>query len=175
MNVSKSRIVLSVLALLALVCTVAASPSMVNWWHGLSQNQRNAEILDVALDQVGDDTGLECKPWVQAVVNEASNGTVNVPSNLNDYTWKSSSNVRVMPRPFPIETVKPGQIIQMRWQNHDGSVYPHTAIVKSKTSTKMTWVDCNWRGDETVMTHTVYFSDFYWAVNGYDYNVYEIK
>ncbi len=175
MNVRKSHIGLAVTVLFCLATATLATPSLVNWWHGLSQSQRNTEILNTALDQVGDYTGLQCKAWVQDVVDEASDGVVNPPQNQNDYTWYTSSNVRVLPRPFPIDAVQPGQIIQMRWRNHDGSIHPHTAIVKNKTSTKMTWVDCNWNGDETVRVHTIYFSDFYWAVNGYNYNVYEIK
>ncbi|HLP43815.1 MAG TPA: hypothetical protein VK145_00880 [Candidatus Nanoarchaeia archaeon] len=147
---------------------------MVSWWHGLTQGQRNDEILSVALDQNGDHTGLQCKHWVQEVVDEASRGEVYPPTNQNDYTWRSSSNVRVMQKPFPIQWAQPGQIIQMRWKNRNGSTYPHTAILKSKTSTKMYWVDCNWHGDETVDVHSVTYSDFNRAVGNY-YNVYEIK
>lgn len=168
-------IALAGLGVLALVCSVATASSLANWWHGLSQSQRNTEILDVALDQVGDYTGMQCKHWVQEVVDEASQGAVYPPTNKNNYTWNSHSKVRTLPKPFPINAVQPGHIIQMQWRNNNGTVYPHTAIVKSKTSTKMTWVDCNWYGDETVTTHSVLFTDFYTAVNGYNYNVYEIK
>ncbi len=167
-------IALAGLGMLALVCSVATASSLVNWWHGLSQSQRNAEILDVALDQVGNNTGMQCKHWVQEVVDEASQGTVYPPPNQNDYTWRSSSDVRKMLKPFPIEWTQPGQIIQMRWKNQDGATYPHTAILKNKTSTKMYWVDCNWNGDETVSVHSVTYSQFNQAV-GDKYNVYEIK
>lgn len=167
--------ILSIVALFGLVCSAAAAPSLANWWHGLSQNQRNAEIREVALDQVGDSTGMQCKHWVQEVVYEASQGAVYPPTNKNNYTWNSHSKVRALPKPFPINAVQPGHIIQMQWRNNNGTVYPHTAIVKSRTSTKMTWVDCNWNGDESVITHSIRFTDFYNAVDGHNYNVYEIK
>lgn len=174
MKSRQSRLAVSTLVLFGIVCTAAGMPLMANLWHGLSQSQRNAEILDVALDQVGNYTGLQCKHWVQEVVFEASDGAVYPPTNKNNYTWNSHSKVRTLPKPFPINAVQPGHIIQMQWKNRNGTVYPHTAIVKSKTSTKMTWVDCNWNGDETVTTHSVKFTDFNSAV-GHNYNVYEIK
>jgi hypothetical protein len=167
-------LILSAVTLLVLVCSVSAASALANWWHGLSQNQRNTEIRDVALNQVGQNTGMQCKHWVQEVVYSASQGTVYPPANQNDYTWHSSSNVRTMLKPFPIEWAQPGQIIQMRWKNQNGTTYPHTAILKSKTSTKMYWVDCNWYGDTTVNTHSVTYNDFNRAV-GNKYNVYEIK
>ncbi len=169
----KSGIVVFILALFGVVLS-ATGASMATSWHGLSQSQRNARILNVALDQVGDDTGMECKAWVQDVVDEASNGAVYPPRNQNDYTWRSSSDVYRMQQPFPIEWAEPGDIIQMRWANRNGSTTPHTAILVSKSSSRMRWVDCNWVEEDTVGTHYVTYADFYRAV-GSNYNVYQIR
>jgi hypothetical protein len=172
----KSKFVIS--ALSCLVFVIAAGASMVIPWHGLSQGQRNTAILNVAMDQIGDFTGMQCKVWVQDVVNEASLGEVYPPQNINDTTWASSSNVKRMLKPFPIEWVIPGDIIQMQLKQVDGTTTPHTAIVVRKNRLAMEWVDCNWHhksAPETVFRHTVKYTDFYKAVQNYNYNVYEIK
>ncbi len=167
------------LAVVLAVCFVfvgAAFASTASWWHGQSQNQRNSAILTRGSSDNNHNVGMVCKDWVRRVVQDASQNVVTIPSTRsNDYQWNNSQNVYAYAQPFYMSWVQPGQIIQMRWRNQgDSEVYPHTAIVRSKTSSSMTWIDCNWSGDGVVRTHTVTFSQFNACV-GSNFTVYEIR
>ena len=168
----KLSVVASVIACLVIVATATAT---VIGWHGLSQSQRNSRIINRADNDIGDYTGQSCKEWVRDVVEDASDGLVTIPSTRsNNYQWYSHPYVAPCLHPFPINWVQPGQIIQMRWTNNNGTTTPHTAIVLSKTSSSMTWLDCNWQGDEVVRTHSMTFNYFNNHVGSY-YTVYEIR
>lgn len=170
----KSVLVASIVLCLAFVTTVATA-SVRTGWHGLSQTQRNRLILARAQEDNNRYTGVQCKEWVQNVVYNASDGEVYPPRNRNDYTWYDHPYVYRYPRPYPLNGVEPGQIIQMRWRNPNGTITPHTAIVVSRNSSGMTWIDCNWTNrDRTVRTHDVSYDLFNRRV-GYYYNVYEIR
>lgn len=168
----KLSVVAAVIACLAIVATATAT---VIGWHGLSQSQRNSRIINRAMGDLGDDMNMQCKEWVRLVVREASDGEVVIPSTRsNNYQWYSHPYVQAMLMPYPINAVQPGQIIQMRWTNN-GNTVPHTAIVLSRTSSGMTWIDCNWlNNDETVRTHYMTYNYFNTHV-GYNYTVYEIR
>jgi hypothetical protein len=168
---AKSRLVAFLAVCAAIVTTAVAATT---GWHGLSQSQRNSRILNRADDDLNQNVGMSCKEWVRRVVRNASGGEVGIPSNQNDYTWNSHPYVYRCPQPYPISWVQPGQIIQMRWTNANGTSTPHTAIVLSRTSTSMTWIDSNWQGDEVVRTHSMTYSHFNNRV-GNNYNIYEIR
>ncbi|MDD5750361.1 MAG: CHAP domain-containing protein [Candidatus Pacebacteria bacterium] len=121
----------------------------------MTDNYYNSLILAEAGKQSGkqyNSVSGQCKEWARMVVQNATGK--NIPATLgNNYQWQSSSVVRaiwsgyyICPASFPCifgDTVKPGQIIQLRWQSNFMSGGPHTAIVKSVTPTKMQWYDCN--------------------------------
>ncbi len=172
---TKSRRVKIIVACLALITTAAAAMAATVGWHGLLQSQRNSRILTRANQDLNINVGVECKEWVQRVVNSASGGVVTVPTNRSNTEWRSSTDCYKYPHPFNIEWVQPGQIIQMHWRNQSNpNQYPHTAIVLRKSNSGMTWIDSNWFGDRTVRTHTITFSQFRTCV-GNRFNVYEIR
>lgn len=146
-----------------------------SWWHGLSQSSRDNKILSAALSHVGENTGLQCKEWVRDVVKEASQNTVTIPATKpNKYQWYSHPYVYGIPQPSPVQWATPGSIIQMKWTAPNGTVTPHTAVVKSHTSSGVYWVDCNWDYDTTVKVHFVSYTSFANAV-GSSYTIYFIK
>lgn len=156
-----------------IVGTAVASNS--SWWHGLSQSSRDNKILSKGLSHVGENTGLQCKEWVRDVVQEASLDSVTIPATKpNLYQWYSHPYVYGIPQPSPIMWAGPGSIIQMKWTAPNGTVTPHTAIVKNHTSTGMNWVDCNWNGDTKVKVHFVSYTSFANAV-GSSYTIYKIE
>jgi hypothetical protein len=153
----------------------AAHASNATWWHALSQSSRNSKILNKGLGEVGDTTGLQCKEWVREIVKDASLNTVTIPSTKpNMYQWYPHPDVDGIPQPSPITWAAPGSIIQMKWTTPNGNVTPHTAIVKSHTSSGMYWVDCNWNFDTKVIVHFVAYSTFADRV-GSSYTIYYIK
>ena len=133
-----------------------------NWWHSLSQQQRNQRIVDYANRDVGK-WGGQCKAWVQGrVVFDASGGHVWLPLNQpppNDWMWYNDANGHAVGMSMPIENVQVGMIIQMKLKS--GS--PHTAIIAGKSSTGVTFIDSNWstNNDEIVRVHSMTFSQFY--------------
>ena len=170
----KPKFGLAVAIASCLVFATAAFAAARVGWHGLTQTERNTRIVERAMEDLGDNTGMSCKVWVQNVVNDASDGAVYPPQNLNDYTWRSHPYVHRYPHPFPNSGFRKGQIIQMRWHQENGTTTPHTAIVVSKTSTGMTWIECNWSAPNVVSTRTVSFSTFLTKTRGL-FNVYEIE
>jgi hypothetical protein len=162
--------------LLTIVLVSSAAFALSTSWHDLSQSERNQRILSDGHEDLNDDVGVSCKIWVRNIVREASGNLVTIPSTKsNGYQWYSHPDVYAVPQPSPVEWVTPGCIIQMKWRNQNGTTYPHTAIVVSKNSSGMTWIDSNWNGDQVVRTHFVSYSQFYTAVQGYRYTLYYIE
>ncbi len=151
-----------------------------HWWHNvMNQYGRNQQIIGRALAQNGQYTGVECKQWVQNVVYSASGGTVWLPQNRPDWMgwyWSEwAQPLWYIPYNGPSYAAQPGNIIQMRWRNNNGSVLPHTAIVLSNNWSGMQWIDCNWsNGDRTVRVHYVSHDQFRQAV-GWNCTVYEVR
>lgn len=173
----KKFFVAMVLMVMSLTGLAIARPTsqQTNYWHQqMSQTQRNRAIVDRAEQQANTCYNLSCKDWVRMIVRSASSNVVNIPSNASDYQWGSSPDVIAYPV-YPTSGFKAGMIIQMRWENQSKpGVYPHTAIIKSVSSSSMKWLDCNWKGDGQALVHTVTFSDFRTAVGNF-YTVYEIR
>ena len=157
-------------------------------WKALSQTARNGAILDRAGQDLGQNVGLQCKPWVSLVVSSASTGvasttqTVTSPTNMttnaNGWAWYQPSQF-IVGMSTNIRYVQPGWIIQMRL--HDPTTHafinPHTAIVQAISGSGVTFVDSNYVGTNTVGTHYMTFSDFEARVleNGvYQYSVYYV-
>lgn len=139
-------------------------------WHNWSQGQRNNAIVNRALSQNGNYTGLECKHWVQTVVANASSGAVWLPQNQpNLYQWYSSTDVSAVPYSPAIYSAASGSIIQMKWNGT-----PHTAIVYSTSGSGMWWIDCNWNGDRRVTMHFVSYNQFA-AACGNSHSVYYVR
>lgn len=151
------------------------------WWHTMSQSQRNSAIVNRAIQNVNQWSGISCKEWVRKVVYEASGNHVIVPPNSPapyDYMWQSDPTCQVVGMSMLIENVIPGYIIQMRLT----SGWPHTAIVTAKTSTTVTFTEGNWDStpadytDAYVRTRTITFAQFYSQVQGgSSYSVYFIQ
>lgn len=170
----KSVLVASVVLCLAFV--TAASAAVTTGWHNLSQTQRNRLILARANQDLGRNTGLQCKEWVRQVVKDASGNEVVIPSTRsNNYEWNGHRYVASYSRTCPPRGIAPGHIIQMVWTNQsNGVTNPHTAIILSSTSSGMTWIDCNWLRDERVRIHEVTYEQFERST-GYRFTVYKIR
>jgi hypothetical protein len=138
-------------------------------WHGYTQSQRNFYILVRGTADLNQFVRVECKPWLQRVVHDASGGIVTVPRTTNNglgWEWESSQDcVRYFKT---IRYVVQGDIIQMRWKTakrqppeYGGEYWiPHTAIVRSVSSTGMEWLDSNWyskTAHNVVKSHPVIF------------------
>lgn len=168
--------------------SILAAPSS---WHTLSDAQRNQKILDEAKKWEGKQGG-QCKTWVQTVVTNASGGLDLIPINfsgggtyhLAKWDEKDSrfKNVQMVWQgaymclaSFP-SSLRPGQIIQLRWGPcaSPSSIIgqPHTAIIKSVSSSSMEWWDSNFIGPNKVGYH------LFPAYNWYKveaWTVYQIK
>ena len=115
---------------------VAAMP-----WHGYSQAYRNSLILNRAWSDYGKKVYRECKPWVQDVVNSASQGVVMPPiTNPDNCTWVWSQDVYGYYMSRPIQYAQPGEIVQIRLRNYP---YLHTAIVSSVMSNRVGFIESN--------------------------------
>lgn len=171
----------SLVSISAVICFVllaaegVSAGSFLNWWHNLMQSQRNAHIIARAQQDVGVNVQQSCKEWVRTVVLNASGNTVTIPPNSsNDTRWQSHSYCRRYAPPVSMANFRVGYIIQMRWRNQNGVSNPHTAIILSRTSSGMDWIESNWQGDQTVRIRHVSFSQFNQAV-GSNYSVYKIE
>lgn len=162
----------------ALVALLFFLPSHANaQWHNWQQWQRYGATVNTSLSQVGFQTGMNAKTWVQFVIYSGSMGSVMLPATkLNMYEWYPHPYVYKFPSWHTPDQWQAGQIIQMRWRNR-----PHTAIFicnyYSKEQNGMYWVDCNWIhpwNNRTVQYHFVSFEDFARNV-GSCYSVYEIR
>lgn len=150
-------------------------------WGGASQGGRNQQIVNRARQDVGRNVGMECKPWAQNVVRDASRGMSYPPQNApNGYQWQGGGygssyyQPSYIPYREPIYGAQPGDIVQMMWQNRNGTSYPHTAIVTDRYNNGMSWTDANWYGDQSVYTHNVSYDDFRRAA-GSNYSVYRMR
>lgn len=139
----------------------------------LTEDQINQKILTGAIKQIGWNGG-QCKAWVQNLVPQVVSGRVIGPNDTSnpssDYyraRWSPAGSVRVVWQLYPKNycitsfpsSLKAGQIIQLRWRStvpwpccQNG---PHTAIIKSVSTTNMEWYDSNFnpKKPETVSLH----------------------
>lgn len=142
------------------------------WWEGLTQDQRNFYIVNRAWQDNGTYVGKECKPWVTYVVKSASSH-VDLPSTNpapNDWYWADDYHYHAVGMSGGIESTQPGYIVQMHLTNGK----PHTAIVISKDSAGVGFMESNWPyGTLTVNYRYVTFSVFKSQVTAY--SVYYIR
>jgi hypothetical protein len=125
--------------------TFTVTPS----WQSMTQQQRNQAIINAGLNghSVSGvppialyNIGLECKPWVQWVVSNASNNWVSLPATAPDnYQWHPGAHVVQMSSTLP--SLQPGWILQLQRANNAG---PHTAIVLSASTAGIYLFDSNW-------------------------------
>jgi hypothetical protein len=149
------------------------------WWRGLSQIERNQAILDRAYRDLDRNVGVQCKPWVQWVVSEASRGVATVPLTApNAYGWYWQPG-RYATRVYTnIRNVRPGWIVQMNLRFANGSVGPHTAIVVGVASSGVYWVESNYAVPNTVKLRFQSYADFErltYISGQYRYSVYYIN
>lgn len=162
-------------------------------WSDKSDEERNELILTEARKLVTNPPteGGQCKTWIQKVVDRASGQTNHLPLNYikagDTYSkakWYSSSKVDSVsggayqtPSDSLLSKIKPGNIIQFRLLgNHNNSNETtglHTALIESVDSLSMTWIDSNWKGDEMVLRHVFYLSD--WSKTIEAWTVYQVK
>jgi hypothetical protein len=165
MNSSKEQSVQPV-ATLSSGCTQSAA--MIAW-EKLSQATKDSKILNLANSENGTVyTGPnQCKGWVTSEVLAASSGAINIPQTCGDQRyWATDPCMPIYGRSTLITNVGPADILQMYWyvRYADGTFHlePHTAIVVSKNSTGMVWVDCNYvgPGNNNIAIHPMSYADF---------------
>ncbi|MDD5527430.1 MAG: hypothetical protein PHO56_00440 [Patescibacteria group bacterium] len=193
----KSLVLLPVVLLVVLGCNTKQNPVSANetgnrglaktaatGWNSLTQSQKDLTIFSAALSYVGQPNN-NCKVFVSTVVTNASGGVVTIPGTADkpyQYMWKTPLPLGVVNRNITdIANVGFMDIIQMYY--YPGATFgwtQHTAIVVSKTSTQMTWVDANFKknaaGVMVVATHDVTFSQFRsWSPSGAGFTVYHVR
>lgn len=167
-------------------------------WRDRTDEQRNEAILDKAREYLPPDPkdggeGGQCKTWIQIIVDRASGQTTHLPKNYisaektyNKAKWLNSRNIKVVwqeanhsPAKFP-DTIKPGNIIQLRWKgdhnNDDGSTGLHTALIECIYPQSMIWIDSNWytkEHSEKVFRHVISLD--YFSQNFEAWTVYQVK
>jgi hypothetical protein len=168
-----------IVGLLGLVSTSKADISY-QWHYLLTQDGRNAKIVERAKRDVGVVVGRQCKEWVYDVVKSASWQVVLLPlNNPNDpipYFWVYGKDV-VGSGSMALDLLKPGYIIQMRYpdKNDPTKYHPHTVVVTGVDviGKKFNVIHCNFAGDGKVTTYSWTFADFYAKTKLY-YTVYWI-
>jgi hypothetical protein len=162
-NSSKEQSVQPVAAV-ASGCTQSAAMKV---WEALTQTVRDDKIINLGNSEIGGTNSGQCKGWVTHIVKVASNQAIDIPSTCPDQRyWYTNPCMPVYGRSTMIENVGRADILQMYYnvRHADGtfSVGPHTAIVLSKNSTEMVWIDCNFVGPgaNRVGTHAVTYADF---------------
>lgn len=171
----------SLFGFLCLVLTPALAQAQLCgeaiWWHdGLTQAQRDANILRVAQSYPdGKFVGVECKQWVRDVVSIASKKSVVVPATSGyEWIWWPSPDVEALfcdrwdGVPWP-----PGQILQAQVRAKSGGTLPHTMIVVSANAWGVTVIESNWQGDQKVRRRTCSWVDFKRSI--LHYTLYRVK
>jgi hypothetical protein len=133
------------------------------WWRGLGQSGRNQVILDRAARDINQPVGVQCKPWVQRVVTDASRGAATVPTTAPDPAgWYWQPNAYAIRYYGSISAVRPGWIVQMNLRKADGTISPHTAIVVGVSTSGIFWIESNYdsKHPNTVYTRFQTFADF---------------
>ena len=161
----------------AVFLLASETASAGGWEYVMTQAGRNTAILAVANTYNGRvlNPNPQCNGWVAQVVLSASsaNGTpMALPKTLSDgWEWEYSpfvfdrKSIGVTPQQF-----QPGNIVQMRLKNGT----PHTAIVKSISSSGITWLEENYVAGTVTNTRFTKFSDFPNEVPSNNYSVYEV-
>ncbi len=114
------------------------------WWRNLRQVDRDRLILDRASRDLDKYVGVECKPWVQRIVPEASRNVASVPLTADGgYGWYWNPGPYLVGMSVNIRYVQPGWIVQMRRTTATGGIGPHTAIVYARVADGIWWIDSN--------------------------------
>jgi len=157
---------MSLVTFLSLVTScVLAERTQAQDWHNVSQSTRNSRILNVAYQyyMYYPNTRLECKAWVQHVVSQASNGVVWLPQNNPNYPWLwywSPDVQTVYSDRWDGVPFTPGEIIQAKVRTASGGESQHTMIVVWVSSAEIMVIDCNYRGDRTVLVRRQSWAQF---------------
>jgi hypothetical protein len=157
-----------------------------------TEDQINQKILTGASKQIGWNGG-QCKAWVQNLVPQVVSGrtigpnyTSNSKADYYNAQWSPAGTVRVVWQEYPKNycitkfpsSLKPGQIIQLRWRSDVAKYWnccnngPHTAIIKSVSTTNMEWYDSNFNSDLIVRLHS--FSMAQWQKYVAAWTVYQV-
>ncbi|MDE0482737.1 MAG: hypothetical protein OXI67_09185 [Candidatus Poribacteria bacterium] len=122
-------------------------------WHDMDQSERNKEIIQVALNDYGNEVGKSCKVWVQEVVAKATKGHVTVPVNKSEGdSWNEDPDNHVVRYRYNVSPAllgtEPGDIVQMQWKKGVGSSDPkhnmHTAIILSVFLDGVIFIESNY-------------------------------
>jgi hypothetical protein len=147
----------------------------------MTQQQRNQAIITTGLNGHSlsgvppialYNSGLQCKPWVQWVVSNASSGWVSLPATEpNNYQWNAGAHVVQMSS--TLASLQPGWILQLQRANNAG---PHTAIVLSASTAGIYFLDSNWvewpQVQNEVAVHFMTLPQFNSAFT--EYSIYQI-
>ncbi len=185
-----SAILLFGFVVLSLTEIASAKPSKP--WDLASQKERNAYIVEIALQDVGKNFAKNCKNWANKIVEYVSryggSKKISLPATVNQWgqtdpdgwAWAPAPHIWTPQQSRRIGTALPGQIIQMNWKNKDGSVVVHTAIVGLVKGGRIWFLDSNWNdpahpGERNwVQNHDLSLSDVEKAV-GNKFTIYEIQ
>ena len=113
-----------------------------------TESQVNYQILAEAARQVGQPSN-NCKEWVRGVVLKGVGKDIPSTDSRLIYQWVPSSVVKVVwqvkfacVKSFS-SSIKPGQIMQIKWRYPYMSGGPHTIILKSISATSITYYEAN--------------------------------
>lgn len=143
-------------------------------WQNMTQQQRNQAIITTGLQGHNSsgvppiylyNPGIECKPWAEWVVSNASNWAVALPSTGADYQWNPDpfhhvtqmSSASTPVQPSTLAALQPGWILQLQ---RAGGAGPHTAIVLSATIAGVYFLDSNWVAKNEAGIHFLSVTDF---------------
>jgi len=147
--------------------------SEVSWWQRQSPANQRRAIVDSTIQDIGKFHHIpSSKEWVRSVIRLAARGSVEIPTNRNNYSWQAAVNIISYPK-YPLRKISPGMIVQMDWLCPNNKSYPHTAIVIKTDESGLIWVDCGWKNRGLVESRRILNSCFENAV-GNRYTVYEI-
>jgi peptidoglycan hydrolase-like protein with peptidoglycan-binding domain len=139
---------------------------------GSADSGFNDLFLSAAFFDNGKNVGMSCKPWVNKVLGEATNGKLSLPFfKANQYSWDLNSASPIINRPVAIEDADRGDILQ--YVATDNGL-PHTAIIVTKTPTGMVWIHSNWQKTNVVSVDFITYTYFHYlaGTNYYIYHIY---
>jgi peptidoglycan hydrolase-like protein with peptidoglycan-binding domain len=128
-------------------------------------------FLSAAFNDNGKNVGMSCKPWVNKVLGEATNGKSALPFfNQGQCSWALNSSGPIINRLVAIEDTNRADIVQ--YVAADNGL-PHTAIIVTKTPTGMVWIHSNWQKTNVVSIDFITYAYFHYLA-GNNYFIYHI-
>ncbi len=134
--------------------TISENDGQAQLAPAYTEAQINSLILAQAARQIGQPSN-NCKEWVKSVVFNAtakwipatdSTNYIWVPSSVARAIWQRWEPLVIAPQYFTTQFpsyLLPGQIIQLRWRLTYMNGGPHTIILKSVSSSSISYYEAN--------------------------------